>query len=137
MNPRLPSPVPEIPVSNMTAATTYYQRHLGFSLDWGGGDDDFAGISRDDCRLFLAGPSFRQERGNAIPTLTWLNLSSKADVDVLYQGWHTSKAILMSAPEDKPWGLREFTVADPDGNQFRVFYDFATPQRTVARPATG
>ena len=29
----------------------------------------------------------------------------------------------------KPWGLHEFTVADPDGNLFRVFYDFATPER--------
>ena len=113
----------------MTAATTYYQRHLGFNLDWGGGDDDLAGISRDDCRLFLAGPSFRQARGNAIPTLTWLNLSSKADVDALYQNWHASEAILVSAPEDKPWGLREFTAADPDGNQFRAFYDIATPER--------
>jgi uncharacterized glyoxalase superfamily protein PhnB len=121
----------------MTAATTYYQRQLGFSYDWGGGVDDLAGMSRDDCRLFLAGPSFRQGRGNAIPTLTWLNLSSKAEVDALYQSWHTSKAILLSAPDDKPWGLREFTVADPDGNQFRVFYDFATPEREAARAVSG
>ena len=25
--------------------------------------------------------------------------------------------------------LHEFTAADPDGNLFRVFYDFATPER--------
>jgi hypothetical protein len=25
--------------------------------------------------------------------------------------------------------LHEFTVADLDGNLFRVFYDFATPER--------
>lgn len=133
MTPRLPGPVPEIPVSDMTAATSYYQRQLGFAVDWGGGADDLAGMSRDDCRLFLAGPRFRQGRGNTSPALIWLNLGSRAEVDAIYQSWRTSKAILLSAPEDKPWGLREFTVADPDGNQFRVFHDFATPEREAAR----
>jgi hypothetical protein len=26
----------------------------------------------------------------------------------------------MEAPEDKPWGLREFAIIDPDGNLLRV-----------------
>jgi hypothetical protein len=30
--------------------------------------------------------------------------------------------------------LHEFIAADPDGNLFRVFYDFATPERET-RPA--
>jgi hypothetical protein len=36
----------------------------------------------------------------------------------------------ISAPESKSRGLHEFTAADPDGNLFRVFYDFATPERS-------
>jgi uncharacterized glyoxalase superfamily protein PhnB len=121
----------------MAAATAYYQRNLGFGLDWGGGGDDLAGISRDDCRLFLAGPTFRSHRGNDIPSLTWLNLDSKAAVDELYRAWRASDAILVAAPEDKPWGLHEFTVADIDGNLFRVFYDFATPEREKGAAAQG
>jgi hypothetical protein len=61
--------------------------------------------------------------------LTWLNLDSKEDVDELYRAWSASLARLIAAPESKPWGLHEFTAADLDGNLFRVFYDFATPER--------
>lgn len=35
-----------------------------------------------------------------------------------------AQAKLVSEPEDKPWKLREFTSADPDGNLIRIFYDF-------------
>jgi uncharacterized glyoxalase superfamily protein PhnB len=121
----------------MAVATANYERNLGFSLDWGGGADDLAGVSRDSCRLFLAGPTFRSERGNKSPTLTWLNLDSKAEVDAWHEEWRAREALLVSAPEDKLWGLREFTAADPDGNLFRVFYDFATPEREKARAAHG
>ncbi len=127
--PALPGAVPEIPVSDIAAATAYYRDHLSFTVDWIEADIDLAGISRDGCRLFLAGPPFRQVRGNVGPVLTWLNLSSKAEVDDLYQAWRATGAILLSAPESKPWGLHEFTAADPDGNLFRVFHDFATPER--------
>jgi len=37
-------------------------------------------------------------------------------------------AELISTPESKPWGLHGFTAADPDGNLFRVFYDFRTAE---------
>lgn len=133
MIPELPGAVPEIPVSDIAAATTYYRDNLSFSLDWVADDIALAGISRDNCRLFLAGPPFRKERGNVSPALTWLNLSSKVEVDDLHHAWRATNAILLSAPESKPWGLHEFTAADPDGNLFRVFYDFATPERERAR----
>ena len=136
MIPELPGAVPEIPVSNIIAATTYYRDHLSFSVDWIAEDIDLAGISRDHCRLFLAGPPFREQRGNVSPVLTWLNLSSKAEVDDLHRAWHATDAILLSTPDSKPWGLHEFTAADPDGNLFRVFYDFATAERERAGPTT-
>ena len=132
MIPELPGAVPEIPVSDVTAATAYYHDNLSFSVDWIAADIDLAAISRDHCRLFLAGPPFREKRGNVSPVLTWLNLSSKAEVDLLHQAWRATNALLLSAPESKPWGLHEFTAADPDGNLFRVFYDFATLERERA-----
>ena len=129
MKSEFPSAVPEIPVKNISEAIAYYQNNLGFTLDWGGEELGLAGISRGNCRMFLADWEYRKGYGNVGPTLIWLNLDSKDEVDELYRLWHDSKASLKSEPESKPWGLHEFSAVDPDGNIFRVFYDFATPER--------
>ncbi len=129
MKSDFPAAVPEIPVSDINRAAAYYESNLGFSMDWGGEDGGIAGISRGHCRIFLTNGEFRKHYGNAAPVVIWLNLDSKEAVNELYDLWYKSQAKIISAPESKPWGLHEFTVADVDGNLFRVFYDFATPER--------
>jgi uncharacterized glyoxalase superfamily protein PhnB len=131
MKSAFPVAVPEIPVKDIKEAAAYYERNLGFTLEWGGEELGLAGISNGNCRMFLANSEYRKQYGNVGPVLTWLNLESKEEVDDLYRLWTTRKAKLISAPESKPWGLHEFTAADPDGNLFRVFYDFATPARAT------
>jgi catechol 2,3-dioxygenase-like lactoylglutathione lyase family enzyme len=129
-----PGAVPEIPVSHLDKAAAYYQTKLGFKVDWGGEDLGLAGISKGNCRIFLANPKYRKDHGNVGPVLTWLNLDSKEAVDELYRLWSGNRAKLVSKPESKPWGLHEFTAEDLDGNLFRVFHDFATPMRNDVRP---
>lgn len=85
MSSRFPTAVPEIPVSDVTSAAAYYREKLGFSVDWVDARSELAGVSRDDCRLFLAGPAFRGESGNAAPIVTWLNLDGKDRVDDLHR----------------------------------------------------
>jgi len=133
MTSEFPGAVPEIPVRDISTAAAYYQHNLGFTLDWGDPELGLAGISKGHCRMFLASQEFRKGYGNAGPALTWLNLDSKEAVDELHRAWSASNARLVSSPESKPWGLHEFTAADPDGNLFRVFYDFATPEREKHR----
>ena len=124
-----PPAVPEIPVSDINRAAAYYERNLGFSIDWGGEKGGIAGISRGQCRMFLTNGAFREACHNTGPVLIWLNFSSKEEVNELHELWCKSQAKIVSPPESKPWGLHEFTVADLDGNLIRVFYDFATPER--------
>jgi uncharacterized glyoxalase superfamily protein PhnB len=120
-----PKAVPEIPVEDIDKALAYYEKCLGFNIDWddkeGGG---IAGISQGKCRMFLTNGMFREGYGNAAPMLVWLNLDSKQEVDELHEIWKASGAKIVSPVESKPWKLREFTVSDLDGNLFRVFYDF-------------
>ena len=128
MNIDFPGAVPEIPVRDMTVALAYYESNLGFTIDWGGEDGGIAGISKGNCRMFLTNEAFRSHYRNAAPVLVWLNLDSKEDVNELFGVWSASQAKIVSPPESKPWGLHEFTVADLDGNLFRVFYDFSTAE---------
>jgi catechol 2,3-dioxygenase-like lactoylglutathione lyase family enzyme len=121
---RFPQAVPEIPVRNVDAAARYYVDVLGFSFDWGNDAGGIGGISQGDCRMFLTNEPFRGERGPKGPVIVWLNLGSKQEVDELFERWRENRATIVEAVEDKPWNLREFRVADPDGNQLRVFYDF-------------
>jgi predicted lactoylglutathione lyase len=123
---KIPKALPEIPVSNVETAAAYYVDRLGFTFDWGNDQGGIGGISQGECRLFLTNAAFRESYGNSGPPLVvWLNLDSKSEVDDLFARWRDAGAKILSAPEDKPWHLREFRVADLDGNQLRVFYDFA------------
>jgi uncharacterized glyoxalase superfamily protein PhnB len=121
---RFPAAVPEIPVASIDKASTYYVEKLGFTFDWGDERGGIAGISRNDCRLFLTNRSFREGYRNEGKILFWINLDSKTEVDELFAEWNAARATIVSNPEDKPWKLREFVAADIDSNLIRVFYDF-------------
>jgi uncharacterized glyoxalase superfamily protein PhnB len=121
---RFPAAVPEIPVASIDKASAYYVQKLGFIFDWGDERGGIAGISRNDCRLFLTNRSFREGYRNEGKILFWINLESKTEVDELFAEWNAARATIVSNPEDKPWKLREFVAADIDSNLIRVFYDF-------------
>jgi len=135
---QFPQAVPEIPVNNVDTAAQYYVNVLGFQFDWGSDQGGIGGISQGDCRMFLTNADFHQEYGNGGSVVIWLNLGSKQEVDELYHRWRDAGAKILAEPEDKPWHLREFRVADLDGNQLRVFYDFSWELRlnTALSPDT-
>ena len=123
MNFTLPPAIPQIPVTDLVRSIDYYTRHLGFLLDWNY-DDGIAGLSNGKFCLFLN----KKDNGEPGNTLVWLNLASKDEVDKLHGKWSIDGAIIITAPETKPWGLYEFTVNDPDGNKIRVYFDEGTKQ---------
>ena len=63
---KFPVAVPEIPVSHIDKAAAYYETKLGFKLDWGREELGLAGISKRNCRIFLASPDYRKQYGMAM-----------------------------------------------------------------------
>ena len=118
---KLPQPVPELPVSDIDAAGKSYADLMGFSLDWAY-EDSFAGISRDDARMFLRRRT-AEEVSAGYSVLVWLNMGSSAEVDQLYAEWKERGVTIAEELRTAPHNLREFTARDSDGNRFRVFYD--------------
>lgn len=74
--------------------------------------------------MFLTSAPLRQPSRDGGVVRVWLNLNDKQEVDDLYHRWREAGAKILAEPEDKPWHLREFRVADLDDNELRVFYDF-------------
>jgi predicted lactoylglutathione lyase len=117
---KLPMPVPEIPVTDVRAAADAYQRQMGFNVDWTY-EDYLAGITKDDARLYLRRRTPEEDQAR-YAVLVWLNMASAAEVDELHARWTERGVRIVKELQTAPYGLREFTAEDLDGNRIRVFF---------------
>jgi len=103
---------PTLPVADMDAATTFYEA-AGFDVRRH--DDGFAFVSLREQSVFdldLAPTTTPATNGAGCYLIT-------ADVDA----WHERLAaagLPVTAVEDMPWGMHEFTLTDPSGNRLRI-----------------
>lgn len=121
---KLARAIPQLSVSNVEETQRYYRDVLGFRIDWTWGENDYGSVSRDGTTLF-----FSNAGGNISPMVLFVNAS---DGDALCAEWRQRGAKIISEPEDKPWGMREFTVEDNNGHQLRIAQP-SKEERHVAR----
>ena len=63
---------------------------------------------------------FRKRKPPFEPAIHWVFAD---DIDASYQELQSSGANIVEPLEKKPWGLRQFTVSDLDGNLFYFHHD--------------
>ena len=108
--------VTEIVVRDMRKSVRFYQL-LGFGLLRDGGD--FVELIWEDHRLFLAEPSaFHQVdlESPAVPSFPRANVRVMVpNVDDYWRRVNEMGAQIIVPIADRYYGLRDFTIADPDG----------------------
>lgn len=102
-------------VRDLEVSTRYYIDILGFSkdpIDAGG----WSFLTRDSFRVML-GECPDERPAGELENHSWFAYWNVEGVDDLYREFMAKGAILSSAPENKPWGLREFGLRTPDGHR--------------------
>src|SRR5687768_9335908 len=101
-------PTPELPVEDVELAQKYYRDVLGFKIGWLAGNE-IGAVPRDDASL-----AFRKRSRPFEPAIHWVFAE---DIDAMYRELRSSGAKSAGPLEEKPGGLRQFTVEDMDGNR--------------------
>ena len=122
MNPATPTRrrlleriMPELPLLDVPAGVAYYRDVLGFQVNYQ--QNDLGVMDRDDVRLLLIA---RTERHKGLGSC----YIYVGDADALHAELVATGAAVQGEPVSHPWGLREFSVLDPEGNQLKFGQPF-------------
>lgn len=104
--------VPVLPAQDIAATTQFYQEKLGFEVDYQ--DATYAMLHREGFALhFWHCP----DRNIAENSSCYVYVRG---IEALYAEYQAASVIHPNGPlEDKPYGVREFTVLDLNGNAIR------------------
>lgn len=108
-------PVPELPVADVERAQQHYRDALGFEIGWRSSGSDIGAVSRGEIAIF-----FRRRTEPFEPAVHWM---FALDIDATYNELRSLGARIVEPLEKKPWGLRQFTLEDVDGNRFYFHSD--------------
>jgi uncharacterized glyoxalase superfamily protein PhnB len=109
--------VPNLAVRDVPAAQEYYRNTFGAAVNWIW-DDTFGSVCLGQFELFL----YRTDEPR--PSICSIFLD---DVDGIYSDFKERGAEVVEELGLRPWGVREFSVADADGNVFRIGHLGAGP----------
>ncbi len=108
-------PVPELPVADVERAQKHYRDALGFEIGWLYPGKEIGAVSRGKTVIF-----FRKRNPPFDPAINWVFAE---DIDATYHELKSLGSNIVEPLQKMPWGLRQFTVEDLDGNRFYFHHD--------------
>jgi len=103
--------VPELPVTDLARAQSWFHDALGFQTAWVW-EDSFAAVCSGEVQLYL-----RKSDSPSAPVRCYLHV---VDADALYLRCQQQGAQIVDELGSKAWGAREFAVETCDGHVLRV-----------------
>lgn len=108
-------PTPELPVADVERAQQYYHDVFGFEIGWLYPGKEIGAVSCSRFAIF-----FRHKPQPFEPVVHWI---FSPEIDAAHDELQKRGARIVEPLELKPWGLRQFTVEDLDGNRFYFHCD--------------
>jgi catechol 2,3-dioxygenase-like lactoylglutathione lyase family enzyme len=106
---------PQFLVENLSESLTFYERRLGFSRDFVY-EDFYAGMSRDHAVIHLkCAPKLEAERAHRKAGEHLDAYLAASGIGELHDEFIGRGAPIIRPLEQRPWGVRDFYVEDPDG----------------------
>jgi len=107
----LEAAVPILSVTDLSEALDYYQRVLGFQVGWKWGEPPrLASVCRDRVEVNLS----QSPEANPGTSKVYFQM---VGVDAYYGHITTAGAKVAVPLADRPYGMRDFRIVDPSGNE--------------------
>lgn len=100
-------------VANIARSLAWYRDALGFDVSFQYGEPTFYGcLCRDNVSIHLIAKEQAHRAAGQGALCVFVN-----DVDALYADFLARGANIPKPPQDYDYGMRDFVLYDPDGNQ--------------------
>jgi catechol 2,3-dioxygenase-like lactoylglutathione lyase family enzyme len=119
---------PVLPSRSISATIDFY-RQLGFTVYHRFGEE-YAILKRDGAELHFFG--FPDVDAATSVFSIYVRVRS---ADQLHAAFRDQGVAMLSAPESKPWGQREFALVDPDGTLLRFAETLPKPVNASSNTA--
>jgi len=111
-------------VRDLSASVAFYRDKLGFAV--AAEFDGWCFLSRDGVELML-GHCADEVPASEIGDHSYFAYIDVRAVDALHAEFVANGVTSLSAPDSKPWGMREFALTTPDGHRIMFGQDLDAP----------
>ncbi|HMB64831.1 MAG TPA: VOC family protein [Eudoraea sp.] len=101
-------------VKDLNKAVKFYRKELGFKTSWSA--DGWHSVYRDSCTVML-GECPDEQSAFDINNHSYIAYIEVKNIDLLFSEYSSREIEILSTPESKPWGQREFSIRTIDGHR--------------------